>query len=336
MVVTANAAVGRAWAHHAIAILAGFSAGAFFLFAVFDMTAPSNATLRNPTDVDVSLMVTAALAATMAATPVRERIAKFIPVDPDNPVHSYALVLAVILLGTQLAPLVFTNVLASVNSAAPLTIPDLAANEVPYLVLAYAGVGIWMRRSLTESSERLALVAPAWWHITLALGAAGVFFAVQLGAGWLSEALTPSLANQVNHASDHLFGALLTPQGVIAIAVLPGICEELLFRGALQPRLGLIATALLFTAVHIDYGLTLDLLAVFVLAIGLGIMRRYLNTTATITCHTTYNLLVGIGLTGTLQLGLYAVSAVLLAVSLVQLRRSLQSQPQDAEQEAVR
>lgn len=335
MVVTANAAIGRGWAHHAIGILAGFTAGAVFLFGIFDMTAPGPG-LRNPTGVDVGIMVTAAVAATMASRPVREGLGRYIAVDPDNPVHSYALVLAVILLGTQIASVAFSDVIATVNSLPPLSIGDLAAQEAPFLIMAYAGVGIWIRRSLTESSDRLGIVAPAWWHITLALGAAGAFWAFQLGAGWLSQTLTPGIASQVDRSSTHLFGGLLNAPGIAALALLPGICEEILFRGAMQPRFGLIATALLFTAIHTDYGLTLDLLAIFVLAVGLGLIRKYLNTTASITCHTTYNLLVGLGLAGSYQFGVYAVAAVLIAVSLVQLRRHMQAHPGSAEPEAVR
>lgn len=333
MVVTANAAIGKGWAHHAIGILAGFTAGAVFLFGIYDLTGPG---LHNPTGVDVGVMVTAAVAATMASRPVRDWLARYIPVDPDNPVHSYALVLAVILLGTQFASVAFSDVFATVNSLPPLSIGDLAAQEAPFLILAYAGVGIWIRRSLTDASDRLGIVAPAWWHITLALGAAGVFWAFELGAGWLSQTLTPGIASQVDRSSTHLFGGLLNAPGIAALALLPGICEEILFRGALQPRFGLIATALLFTAIHTDYGITLDLLAIFVLAIGLGLIRKYLNTTASITCHATYNLLIGLSLTGPYQFGLYALVAVLLAVSYVQLRRQLQAQPESPEQEAVR
>ncbi len=337
MVVVANSAVGRSWAHHAIAILAGFTAGAVFLNGVFDLTAPANSHLF-PTGVDIGIMVTAAVAATMASKPFRERLARFIPVDPDNPVHSYALVLAVILLGAQVAPLAFSDIFATVNKLPPETIADLAAGEAPYLILAYAGVGIWIRRrSLTEASDRLGLVTPEWWHMTLAVGAAGLFWGIGLGAGWLSHVLTPGLANQVDRSVTHLFGGLENPAGIAAIALLPGICEDILFRGALQPRFGLIATALLFTAIHTDYGLTLDLLAVFVLAIGLGLIRKYLNTTASMTCHTTYNLLVGVGLAGPYAFGVYAVAAILLALSAVQLRRQLaQTQPESAEQQAVR
>jgi membrane protease YdiL (CAAX protease family) len=98
----------------------------------------------------------------------------------------------------------------------------------------------------------------------------------------------------VDKTSQHLFGGLTDPWGIIALAVIPGICEETLFRGALQPRLGLPITAVLFTSIHTEYGLSIDVLTIFVIALGLGLIRKYTNTTASGLCHITYNLLVGV------------------------------------------
>ncbi|HYM97586.1 MAG TPA: CPBP family intramembrane glutamic endopeptidase, partial [Candidatus Sulfotelmatobacter sp.] len=91
-------------------------------------------------------------------------------------------------------------------------------------------------------------------------------------------------------------------------------CEEILFRGALQPRIGLVATAILFTSIHTQYGLSLDALSVFVIALGLGLIRKYTNTTTSGLCHVTYNLVTGISLVG-LALGV----AVLVELALVGL-----------------
>jgi membrane protease YdiL (CAAX protease family) len=293
MVIAANAAVGKPWAHHATGILAGLLAGATFLFGAFDYASASSGP-HNPFLVDVGIMVTAVAAATLASKPVRERAARIIPIDPDNPVHSIALVLAVILLGTQVASIAFSDVLAADQQLPPLGIGDLVGQEAPFLVFGLVGVGLLVRRDLGGSLERLGIVRPAWWHIALALAAAGLFFGFQIGAASLSEVLTPTVANQVNKTSQHLFGALTDPWGIVALAVIPGICEETLFRGALQPRLGLVVTAVLFTAIHTEYGLSIDVVTIFVIAIGLGLIRKYTNTTASGLCHIAYNLLVGV------------------------------------------
>jgi membrane protease YdiL (CAAX protease family) len=226
-------------------------------------------------------------------------------------VHSLALVLAVILLGTQFASVAFTDVLPADQQLPPLTISDLLAQEAPFLVLAFIGVGLSVRRHLGASSQRLGLVIPAPWQIGLGLAAAGAFFALSLESQQLSQALTPGIAHQVDKTSQHLFGSLQDTPGIIALAVIPGLCEEILFRGALQPRLGLVTTAVLFTAIHTEYGLSIDVATIFVIAIGLGLIRKYANTTASCTCHIGYNLLVGISLTGPLLFIAIAAEAAL-------------------------
>jgi membrane protease YdiL (CAAX protease family) len=311
-VVTANAAVGKAWAHHAAGIMCGLLAGSLFVFGAIDYA--TGGAGGNPPAVDLAIMVTAVAAAAVASKPAREGAARLIPIDPDNPVHSLALALAVILLGTQVATVVFTDVLAAERKAAPLTIADLLAQEVPFLVFAAAGVGLYIRRNLAQSGDRLGFVRPAWWHVALALAAAGVFFGISQGAGWLSDALTPSVAAEVDRTTQHVFGRLGDTPGLLALGLLPGICEEALFRGALQPRLGLVVTAVLFTAIHAEYGLSLDVPTIFAIAIGLGLIRKYTNTTASATCHATYNLVVGYGLTGAALYGGIAVEAVLICV----------------------
>ena len=148
----------------------------------------------------------------------------------------------------------------------------------------------------------------------MSLAAAGAFFAFGQGVDSLSHTFTPGVAHNVDITTQHVFGGLGTPVGIAAISLLPAICEEILFRGALQPRLGLVVTALLFTSIHTQYGISFDTFAVFVLALGLGLFRKYTNTTTTIVCHATYNLIVGIGIAS--QFLGFAVAAELALVAL--------------------
>jgi membrane protease YdiL (CAAX protease family) len=299
MVITANAAVGKRWASHATGILAGLTAGATFLVGALDMGGAGlvqSGAGGQQTALDAGIMVTAAVAAVLAARPVRERIARFLPIDPDSPVHAYALVLAVILFGTQVATILFVDVLAIDQTLPPISVGDVLASETPFLIMALAGIGLFIRRNSSSAAERLGLTRPAWWHVALALAAAGAFFALVQGADWLSHQWTPGVASQVDKATQHVFGGLNDPIGVAAIALLPGICEEILFRGALQPRLGLLVTAVLFTSIHTQYGLSFDALSVLVVALGLGLIRKYTNTTSSGLTHVTYNLLAAIGI----------------------------------------
>ena len=53
----------------------------------------------------------------------------------------------------------------------------------------------------------------------------------------------------------------------------------------------------------------------FVSAIGLGLIRKYTNTTTSCICHVSYNLLVGIGLTGFLLSGAFVIEMALVAIT---------------------
>ena len=313
--IAANAGVGKPWAHHATGILGGLLAGATFLFGAIDIAAASSGP-HNPTAVDVGIMVTALLAALLAAKPVRERVARVLPMDPDNPVHALALVLAVILLGTQVSSIAFSDVLAADLKLPALTVADLIWQEAPFLILAAVGVGIYLRRDLLSATTRLGLVRPQPWHLVLALAAAGLFYGMGAASQYLGQSLTPGLAEQVTRTDQHLFGGLNNWYGIIALALVPGICEEVLFRGALQPRFGIITTAVLFAAIHTEYGFSIDVVTIFLIAIGLGFIRRYANTTACCVCHATYNLVSGTGLPGITLWIAIGVEVVLVAIAL--------------------
>ncbi|MCA1738682.1 MAG: CPBP family intramembrane metalloprotease, partial [Actinobacteria bacterium] len=77
----------------------------------------------------------------------------------------------------------------------------------------------------------------------------------------------------------------------LLIGIGAGLGEETLFRGALQPRLGITLTSLLWAGIHVQYGPSVLLLDIFVLSVALGFLRRRINTTATFLTHAGYNFL---------------------------------------------
>ncbi|MEA2628459.1 MAG: protease family protein [Chloroflexota bacterium] len=310
----ANIAVGRPWGGHAIGILAGITAGVTFLAGLSLAGGLAQLPGAQLVGLGAGIMATGVAAATLASKPVRDRVSRVMPIDPDNPVHAYALVLAVVFLGSQLAMIAFIDNLAVDQTLPAVTIADVLDSEVPFLILALAGVGLYIRRNFAGAALRLGVTRPTWWQVVLALAAAGAFFAFIQAVGQLSQIVTPQVAGQVEKTTVHMYGGILgDPLGVAALALLPGICEEILFRGALQPRLGLIATAALFTSIHTQYGLSFDTLSILVVAIGLGLIRKYTNTTTSGICHVTYNLLTALPIAG----GLLGVGAGIEVVLIV-------------------
>ena len=284
--------------------------------------------------IDAGSIVTGVAAAGFLFRPIRKDAAAFLRIDVDNPVHTLALVLAVILFGTQVSSLLLTDVLSSLGQQQPQTLADLFIDELPLLIVAVAGVGIFIRRPLAETAGRLGVVRPQWWQLVVGLAAAGVFFGIVIGLDTANHFLLPDTARRVDAVNSHLFGQLATTgwSGVIVLAFLPGICEELLFRGALQPRLGLVTAAVLFTSIHSQYGLSLDLVAIFLIAICLGLLRKWTNTTTSMTAHITYNLLAGISVAGTwLYVGAGAEAVLVAAAALLIWREIRRRQPSHAD-----
>lgn len=119
-----------------------------------------------------------------------------------------------------------------------------------YVPLAVAAV-LWAR--LGQNRDVLSLEAP--WMA----GSYGLRLAVSLVLGltlaWVVVSSTPRLVQRTRWARA-LHRELapiidpLSPTGVLLLATASGLAEELFFRGAMQPVLGLLPTSLLFGAAH--------------------------------------------------------------------------------------
>lgn len=323
-------AVGKSWANVATWLIGGLAAWGLVLSGLLDLSGVLLSPNVDQTTfaIDAGSIVSGVAAGGFLLRPIRKDVAAVIPIDVDNPVHTLALVLATILFGTQLAGLLFTDVLGYLATQRPETIQDMLLDELPFLVLAFAGVGLFVRRNALGATVRLGFVRPAWWHLVLAAAAAGLFLAALQGFDSANHLLFPDIARHIDAVDQHLFSQLVNSSwiGIVTIAVLPGVCEEALFRGALQPRLGLVPAAVLFTSIHSQYALSFDLLGIFVIAICLGLIRKYTNTTTSMSAHVTYNLLASISLTGTILYVAVGIEAllivVLVAVAIVARRRT--------------
>ena len=163
---------------------------------------------------------------------------------------------------------------------------NLAGSTIIYLSLSALGTGWGLRRDRDQALRRLGLRWPTLsdWLAGIALGLL-IYVAVTLASGLMPAGVT----------ADHLgaralFDAVKSSlPAALALAVLAGTGEEILFRGALQPVFGLFVTSLLFTMLHAHYGLSPALLILFAVSVCFGLLRQRFNTTAAIICHATYN-----------------------------------------------
>jgi membrane protease YdiL (CAAX protease family) len=168
--------------------------------------------------------------------------------------------------------------------------------QLPFLAIALLGVGVGVRRNLRETVNRLGygvLSLKQLGTVVLFIGAA---FALSAAADALFATLQPDLYRRVGEISDVLFDPRgLSPVSAVLFALLVGVGaglgEETLFRGAVQPVIGIPATSVLFASMHVQYGPSLLLVYVFLLSVGLGFLRKYINTTASFLAHAGYNAL---------------------------------------------
>jgi hypothetical protein len=160
---------------------------------------------------------------------------------------------------------------------------------VGYVVLAFASVGLLVRRDWRGSLERLGLTAPrpAEWLIV----AAGVLalWLFNTGSEWLEQRAFHAL-----WAADESFTTALAgfmgPGMMVLMGLSAGVGEEITLRGALQPKLGIGLTSLLFAALHVQYS-WYGMLSILVFGLILGAIRRRSSTTAAILVHALYDLL---------------------------------------------
>jgi membrane protease YdiL (CAAX protease family) len=170
------------------------------------------------------------------------------------------------------------------NTYGPGTTATPFRAELPLLAMALAAIGLGLSRPIGPAARRLGLAIPRWWQVALALAAADAYIVLVGPVNYLTYRLMPD--------AYYAIGGILyeTDAGLpywayMAYALLAGICEEGLFRGALQPRVGILVTAVLFAAIHIQYGLTPILGLVFTAGLVYGLMRRHLNLTTAVIAH---------------------------------------------------
>ncbi|MEN6343250.1 MAG: CPBP family intramembrane glutamic endopeptidase [Methanospirillum sp.] len=235
--------------------------------------------------------------------PFRQRLARFLPLDPASFVQAVALVLVLALILIPPVPLI-------VNGAPPLLSanllgsgafgnPDeLARSEVySLLFIIYASflvVGLFVRRNFAEALERLAFVRPTARQILFALGMAVVLVVVfglvdrAISAVWgaLGWPVTDQAAYRL------LFSGMLTPAGAVTAAVSAGVGEELAVRGVLQPVFGMVLPSLLFAALHAWQYSWDGLVSVFLAGLAFAWIRRRANTTTSAITHATYDLIL--------------------------------------------
>lgn len=239
---------------------------------------------------------------------VRQLVARVLPIDPESFIHTIALVLVTSITLLSFLPLIVlaTPAITSISSAMSeqgqsfsLRSPDGMLLDEVYGLLwllpaAVVAVGYGLRRNFRQTLDRLGLHKPSWFQVWSGLGcAAALVVAVGLlspGIEWVWQALGwPSTDSEsFLQLAEHFF----SPLGAVVIGVTAGLGEELVFRGVLQPRLGLWLSNLFFTSVHAFQYNWDTLILIFLLGMVFGIVREKSNTTTCAIVHGAYDFLL--------------------------------------------
>jgi membrane protease YdiL (CAAX protease family) len=242
----------------------------------------------------LSLLLAAGWGVAAALVPVRRLLARLLPLDADSPVHALALFLAGYLVGTTLFTLSQGGLTGLAETAEATSIWTVVISQLLMTLVALAGVGLGVRRNGRETGERLGLGSLRPRYLGLAAAAVVILVLAQGVVGLLWESVNPQESEVVTDLTEVLLGDIDTVWEWFLLALGAGVSEELLFRGALQPVLGLGPTAVLFAFLHVQYGFTPVNLFVLLLGILFGVIRQRTNTTVAILIHFAYNFVLGL------------------------------------------
>ena len=220
----------------------------------------------------------------------RKQLARVTPIDPESRIDMVGLSVMLGITGF-LAVAAFASPDPGEEVAA-VSLADLLLQVILFVGLAFILTGTGIYRTVRQAARRLGLwrIGPA--PVGMAILSVLAIFAVSITASLLTDWLQPDLVDDLNQVTDDMTANVQNPVGAISLGLSAGIGEELLLRGAIQPRFGLVLTSFFFALLHTQYGLTFVLLGLFGIGMILGVLRNRYGTMAPIIAHALFNTLV--------------------------------------------
>lgn len=234
---------------------------------------------------------------------VRKKTARIIPIDPSSFLHALGLFIITEITLLMLFPLVVTNgvppfalnLLNDGDTTAVMTFAEIFSSETYslfwILLGSFLAVGLYSHRSFPEACSRLGLTRPTLRTVTLGLGTGLLFcllFTV-IDSGIIqvfTQLHLPVTDEQMYH---QLFADYLSPPAALVGSISAGLGEETAVRGVLQPRYGILASSLLFAALHAFQYSWDGVLSCLLAGIAFGVLRNFTSTTTSALSHGTYD-----------------------------------------------
>lgn len=225
--------------------------------------------------------------------PFRTMLARWTPFDPTSPIDLTGLAILLALMAFLGVSMFYADGSAedTLPQGTASIIISLVFTMVMFVSLAYISVGYRIWRTGPEATERLGLRMPSLKVIGMGLAFVVPVMVSNMIGGILTQIFQPGLTDDLEKTLDSMTQGIQNPAGALLIGLTAGIGEELFFRGALQPRFGIVLTAAAFALMHQQYELSWVLVGMFGIGILLGIERQRYGTVAAIVTHATMNII---------------------------------------------
>lgn len=231
------------------------------------------------------LLVALGIAAGIALIPwFRKPLARILPFDGE----SYPDMIALMFILQVTIALVGLSIIDT-GPDPEIEVYSLIIQSITFVAFAYLGVGFLVNRSWRDATKRLGLVKPSGRDVLIAIGCVFIVLAVSVTTSILVEVFQPELVDDLEETLTQLPGDINVFWAAALIGITAAVGEEILLRGAIQPRFGIVFTAAIFALLHVQYGFSIIIVGTFFAGVVFGLERKYLNTTSAIITHMLYN-----------------------------------------------
>lgn len=218
--------------------------------------------------------------------PTRRLLAKVIPFSPQSIPDMVGLIILMAAAAASAVQLFYSTEIAES--------PDYGAlvqQLILVVAIAFLAVGTFVVRSPRDALLRLGLVVPTLRQVVISVLLVIPTFLAAMVASFLVSVLQPDVYDSIQGNLEEVTRNFQSVWGALAIGLTAGVGEELLFRGAIQPRYGIVFTALVFALLHIQYNASFILVGTFAAGVIFGIQRQRMNTSTAIITHALYNMI---------------------------------------------
>lgn len=155
-----------------------------------------------------------------------------------------------------------------------LLLLNLAFNLIVLFLFPLAGLALTYP-NFPAVGRRLGLILGPRLPFDVLLGAAACIASLLTLAGILAVLQEAGAYTVEESPLIPQIQALLSWPVVVLVSVVAAVTEEVFFRGLLQPRIGLLASSLLFGFVHLGYGTVLQVVAPIALGLLFGALYQW-------------------------------------------------------------